>query len=87
MHRTRRRAVAEPAGTSWDKRRVGPLGRSSKICKPLHRGEACLPSAVVGTADINGIRIHARGDAAIKEVDIVTITAIEDADVVMVDVI
>jgi quercetin 2,3-dioxygenase len=43
-----------------------------------------VPSA--GTVDVNGVRIHARDGAAIKDVDIVTITAIEDADVVMVDV-
>jgi redox-sensitive bicupin YhaK (pirin superfamily) len=40
-----------------------------------------------GTVDVNGVRIRARDGAAIKRVDIVTITAIEDADVVMVDVL
>jgi redox-sensitive bicupin YhaK (pirin superfamily) len=40
-----------------------------------------------GTVDVNGVRIHARDGAAIKDVDFVTITAIEDADVVMVDVL
>lgn len=40
-----------------------------------------------GTVDVNGVRIHARDGAAIKDVDIVTIRAIEDADVVMVDVL
>jgi redox-sensitive bicupin YhaK (pirin superfamily) len=44
-----------------------------------------VPSA--GTVDVNGVRIHARDGAAIKDVDIVTITAIEDAEVVMVDVL
>jgi redox-sensitive bicupin YhaK (pirin superfamily) len=39
----------------------------------------------IGTVDVNGVRIHARDGAAIKDVDIVTITAIEKADVVMVD--
>jgi quercetin 2,3-dioxygenase len=39
-----------------------------------------------GTVDVNGVRIHARDGAAIKDVDTVTITAIEDADVIMVDV-
>ena len=39
-----------------------------------------------GTVDVNGIRIYARDGAAIEDVDIVTITAIEEADVVMVDV-
>jgi quercetin 2,3-dioxygenase len=40
-----------------------------------------------GTVDVNGVRIHARDGAAITDVDIVTITAIEDTDVVMVDVL
>jgi redox-sensitive bicupin YhaK (pirin superfamily) len=42
-----------------------------------------VPSS--GTVEVNGTRIHARDGAAIKDVEIVTITAIEDADVVMVD--
>jgi hypothetical protein len=40
-----------------------------------------------GAVDVNGVRIHARDGAAIKDVDVVNITAIEDADVVMVDVL
>jgi redox-sensitive bicupin YhaK (pirin superfamily) len=44
-----------------------------------------VPSS--GTVDVNGVRIQARDGAAIKDVDIVTITAIGDADVVMVDVL
>jgi len=44
-----------------------------------------VPSS--GIVDVNGVRIHARDGAAIKDVGIVTITAIEDADVVMVDVL
>jgi redox-sensitive bicupin YhaK (pirin superfamily) len=43
-----------------------------------------VPSS--GVIDVNGVRIRARDGAAIKDVDLVTITAIEDADVVMVDV-
>jgi redox-sensitive bicupin YhaK (pirin superfamily) len=39
-----------------------------------------------GTIDVNGVRIYARDGAAIRDVDIVTITAIEDVDLVMVDV-
>ena len=46
---------------------------------------ACLPGASSCTVDVNDVRIHARDGAAIKDVDIVTITAIEYADVVMVD--
>jgi quercetin 2,3-dioxygenase len=40
-----------------------------------------------GAVEINGVKIHARDGAAIKDVDMVTITAIEDADVIMVDVL
>ena len=40
-----------------------------------------------GTVDVNGVRIHARDGAAINDVDVVTITAIEEADVVMVDLL
>jgi len=40
-----------------------------------------------GSVDVNGVRIHARDGAAIKDVDIVAIRAIEAADVVMVDVL
>jgi quercetin 2,3-dioxygenase len=43
-----------------------------------------VPSS--GTVDVNGVRIHARDGAAITDVAIVRIAAIEDADVVMVDV-
>jgi hypothetical protein len=40
-----------------------------------------------GSVDVNGIGIHARDGAAIKDVDVITITAIDEADVVMVDVL
>jgi hypothetical protein len=43
-----------------------------------------VPSS--GTVDVNGVRIQARDGAAIKDVATVRIVAIEDADVVMVDV-
>ena len=43
-----------------------------------------VPSS--GTVDVNGVRIHARDGAAITDVALVRIAAIEDADVVMVDV-
>jgi len=44
-----------------------------------------VPSS--GTVDVNGVRIHERDGAAIKDVAIIRITAIEDAEVVMVDAI
>jgi redox-sensitive bicupin YhaK (pirin superfamily) len=42
-----------------------------------------VPSS--GVVDINGVRIHARDGAAIKEIEIIIITAIEDSDVIMID--
>jgi hypothetical protein len=44
-----------------------------------------VPSS--GTVDVNGVTIHARDGAAIKDVATIRIAAIEDADVVMVDVL
>ncbi len=43
-----------------------------------------VPSS--GIVDVNGARIRARDGASIEDIDVVTVTAIEDADVVMVDV-
>ena len=40
-----------------------------------------------GIVDVNGIIVRARDGAAIKDVTVITITAIEDADVLMADVI
>jgi quercetin 2,3-dioxygenase len=37
-----------------------------------------------GTIEVNGVRIHARDGMNIKDVAMVRIAAIEDADVVMV---
>jgi hypothetical protein len=48
-------------------------------------GAYLVPST--GTLDVNGERIRARDGAAIKDVDVVSIKAIEDADVIMVDVL
>jgi hypothetical protein len=39
-----------------------------------------------GTVEVNGVTIHARDGAAIRDVAIIRITAIEDAEVMMVDV-
>jgi redox-sensitive bicupin YhaK (pirin superfamily) len=40
-----------------------------------------------GSVDVNGTVIQARDGAAIEDIDVVTVTAIDDADVVMVDVL
>ena len=38
-----------------------------------------------GSVDVNGVRIETRDGAAITDVDVVTITAVEDAEIVLVD--
>jgi redox-sensitive bicupin YhaK (pirin superfamily) len=38
-----------------------------------------------GTVDVNGVRIFARDGAAIGDVDVVKITAVEDSEIVLVD--
>jgi redox-sensitive bicupin YhaK (pirin superfamily) len=52
------------------------------LCEP--RRAYLVPSS--GSVDVNGVRILARDGAAIKDVASVRITAIEDADIVMVDI-
>ena len=61
------------------------IGESTEYVLREPRLAYLVPST--GTVDVNGVRIHARDGAAIEDVDIVTIRAIEDADVVMVDVL
>jgi len=60
------------------------VGESIDYVLPKHRLAYLVPSS--GTVDVNGVRIYARDGAAIKEVPTINITAVEDADVVMVDV-
>ncbi len=39
----------------------------------------------VGTVEVNGVRIEARDGAAIRDVEIVTVTALKDSEIVLVD--
>jgi redox-sensitive bicupin YhaK (pirin superfamily) len=59
------------------------VGQSIEYILAEPRLAYLVPSS--GTIDVNGIRIHASDGTAIKDVATVRITAIEDADVVMVD--
>ena len=59
-------------------------GESTHYALPERRRAYLVPSS--GTVDVNGTRIHARDGAAIEDVSSISITAIEDTDVVMVDV-
>ena len=39
----------------------------------------------VGSVEVNGVRVNARDGAAIKDVDVLRVTALEDAELVLVD--
>jgi len=54
---------------------------------PLRRSRFAYLVSSRGSVDINGIRIHARDGVAISDVGVITISAIHDADLVMVDVL
>jgi redox-sensitive bicupin YhaK (pirin superfamily) len=60
------------------------VGQSVDYALGERRHAYLVPAS--GTVEVNGLRIHARDGAAIKDVATVRIAAIEDADVVMVDV-
>jgi redox-sensitive bicupin YhaK (pirin superfamily) len=59
-------------------------GQSVEYAFGGRRHAYLVPSS--GIVNINGVRIYARDGAAIKDVAVVRVAAIEDADVVMVDV-
>src|SRR6266702_1149197 len=69
--------------------RSGVLGATLKVGKTVEYalGEArhgyLVPA--FGAVEVNGVRIDARDGAAIKDVPVVRITAMEDSEVVMVD--
>jgi redox-sensitive bicupin YhaK (pirin superfamily) len=60
-------------------------GQSIKYRLRGQRLAYLVPST--GAIDVNGIRIFARDGAAVKDVTALRIAAIEDADIVMVNVI
>ncbi len=60
------------------------VGQSVEYALGERRHAYLVPSS--GTIDVNGVRIHARDGAAITDVAVLRIAAIEDADIVMADV-
>jgi quercetin 2,3-dioxygenase len=62
------------------------LKAGESVTYPLCEGRLAYLVPSSGAVDVNGVRIHARDGAAIKDVAVVTVTAVEAADVVMVDV-
>ena len=59
-------------------------GQSVEYAFVGQRRAYLVPST--GAVDVNGVRIHARDGVAIRDIDLVRIAAIEEADFVMVDV-
>jgi redox-sensitive bicupin YhaK (pirin superfamily) len=39
----------------------------------------------VGSVEVNGVKLNTRDGAAIKDEDVITVTALEDAELVLVD--
>jgi quercetin 2,3-dioxygenase len=60
------------------------IGQSVEYAFGEQRRAYLVPSS--GVVDVDGVRIYARDGAAIKDAAVVQISAIKDADVVMVDV-
>ena len=59
------------------------VGESAQYALGEGRHGYLVPAS--GAVEVNGVRIDARDGAAIKDVAVVRITAIEDSEVVMVD--
>ena len=91
------RFVALASGIEGDQDALPIRARARVLNARLKAGEAVeydfresrlaylVPSS--GTVEVNGVRIRERDGAVIKGVPVVTIAAIEDADVLMVDVL
>jgi quercetin 2,3-dioxygenase len=60
-----------------------PAGQTAEYRIGAGRHGYLVPAS--GAVEVNGVRIGARDGAAIEDVDVVTVTALEDAEIVMVD--
>jgi redox-sensitive bicupin YhaK (pirin superfamily) len=58
-------------------------GETAEYCIGDGRHAYLVPAS--GTVEVNGVRIDKRDGAAIEDVDVVRVTAVEDAEIVMVD--
>ncbi|HTO41360.1 MAG TPA: pirin family protein [Rhizomicrobium sp.] len=58
-------------------------GESAQYTIGAQRHGYLVPA--VGSVDVNGVRIDARDGAAIRDADVVTVTALEDSEIVFVD--
>jgi quercetin 2,3-dioxygenase len=59
-------------------------GETTEVALGKDRRAYLVPA--IGAVEIDGVRVNARDGAAIKDVDVLRITAIEDSEIVMVDV-
>ena len=58
-------------------------GESTTYALGKNRSGYLVPA--VGTVEVNGVKLNARDGAAIKDEDVITVTALEDAELVLVD--
>ena len=69
-----------------DARVLGATIRAGETASyPLGRDRKAYLVPATGSVDIDGVRVGTRDGAAISDVDTLTVTAIEDAEIVMVD--
>ena len=69
-----------------DARVLGATIRAGETASyPLGRDRKAYLVPATGSVDIEGVRVGTRDGAAISDVDTLTLTAIEDAEIVMVD--
>ncbi|MBY0303134.1 MULTISPECIES: pirin family protein [Sphingomonas] len=69
-----------------DARVLGATIRAGETASyPLGRDRKAYLVPATGSVDIEGVRVGTRDGAAISDVDTLTVTAIEDAEIVMVD--
>jgi redox-sensitive bicupin YhaK (pirin superfamily) len=62
------------------------LGKGQSLTQPLAEGRAAYLVLARGAVSVNGVEAGARDGIAIRAEDAITITASEDAELVMVDV-
>ena len=69
-----------------DARVVGAtLGAGETIDYPLGRGRRGYLVPATGAVRIDGIRVGARDGAAIRDVETLSVTALEDSELILVD--
>jgi redox-sensitive bicupin YhaK (pirin superfamily) len=69
-----------------DARVVGATIKAGETAQyPLGKNRKAYLVPATGAVEIDGVRVNARDGAAIRDVEVLTVTAIDDAEIVMVD--